>query len=88
MLEELKEKLSVEKTLTLKIKVHASARETKIKSILSDGTIKIDIAKTPEQGKANEVLIHLLCEEFVVQKNNIEILMGKLSGDKIVKISK
>ncbi len=87
MIEEYKKELLEKGVITLKIKVHASAHDTKIKAILSDGTIKIDIAKVPEAGKANETLIKLLSEEFDVAKNNIEIIMGKFSGDKVVKIS-
>ncbi len=87
MLEEYKKELLEKGTITIKVKVHAGAHETKIKSLLSDGTIKIDIAKIPEDGKANDVLLKLLSEEFQVSKNTIEIIMGKFSGDKIVRIS-
>ncbi len=88
MIEEYKKELLEKGVITLKIKVHAGAHETRIKSLLSDGTIKIDIAKIPEEGKANEILIKLLSEEFDVPKLNIEIIMGKFSGDKVVKIKK
>ncbi len=53
MIEEYKKELEELGVITLKIKVHAGARETRIKSLLSDGTIKIDIDKVPEAGKAN-----------------------------------
>jgi len=88
MLEDYKKELLEKGAITLKIKVHAGAHETKIKSILSDGTIKIDIAKVPENGKANNLLIILLSEEFAVSKNNIEIIMGAFSSDKVVTIKK
>lgn len=88
MIEEYKKELLEKGVITLKIKVHAGARETRIKSLLSDGTLKIDIAKVPEEGKANNVLIELLSVEFAIPKTNIEILMGKFSGDKVVKIRK
>jgi uncharacterized protein (TIGR00251 family) len=86
MLEDYKNELSAKSVVTLKIKVHAGARQTGFKSLLSDGTIKIDIAKIPEEGAANETLIEFLAHEFGVAKTNIEIVMGKFSGDKIVKI--
>ncbi len=87
MLEDYKKELLDKGTITLKVKVHAGAHETKIKSILTDGTIKIDIAKVPENGKANNLLIILLSEEFEVPKANIEIIMGAFSSDKVIKIS-
>lgn len=86
MLENFKEQLQIAKTITLKIKVHAPAKLSRIKSILSDGTIKIDIAQAPEDGKANDKLIALLADEFEVKKSGVTIMSGKFSGDKIVVI--
>jgi uncharacterized protein (TIGR00251 family) len=86
MLEQYKKELLETKSLSLKIKVHAGAKSNRIKSLLSDGTIKIDIATAPEDGKANDVLIALLAAEFEVPKNNITIIMGSFSHDKVIKI--
>lgn len=86
MFEEHKKELLEKGTITLKVKVHAGAHETKIKSILSDGTIKINIAKVPENGKANESLFKLLAEEFKIPAYNIEIMAGTFSSDKIVRL--
>lgn len=86
MLENYKNQLADNASLILKIKVHAGASQTGFKATLSDGTIKIDVAKTPADGKANEVLIEFLSQEFSVPKSNIEILMGKFSANKIVKV--
>jgi len=88
MLDGLKEILAKEKKLTLKIKVHALAKQNKVKSVLVDGTIKVDIRKAPELGKANEELIDLLSKEFSVKPSQINIFLGKFSSDKIVKIIK
>lgn len=86
MLDDLKEILAKEKNLTLKIKVHALAKQNKVKSVLVDGTIKVDIRKAPESGKANEELIDLLSKEFSVKPSQVNIFLGKFSSDKIVKI--
>lgn len=86
MLDDFKEKLAANGEVTLTVKVHASARETRVKSILADGVIKIDIQKAPENGKGNEALFEFLAEQFAVPKANIQILMGKFSADKTVKI--
>ncbi len=88
MLDDYKEKLAAVGEVTLPIKARAGAHATRVKSLLADGTIKIDIAQVPEAGKANELLIEFLAEEFGVPKTNITVLMGKFSGDKTVKIVK
>ncbi len=72
----------------LKIKVHAGAHATRIKSVLADGVIKIDLQAVPEQGKGNDALFSFLAEIFGVNKNNIHIILGKFSADKTVRIVK
>lgn len=88
MLDGLKEQLNIHKQLNLHIKVRAGAKQTRVKSILSDGTIKIEIAVAPEDGKANDALIKFLKEEFAVNQSCIKIVAGKFSADKIVKITR
>ena len=87
MLEDFKKELVEQGMVTLKIKVHAGAHQSKIKSILSDGTIKVDITKAPEAGKANQELVRLLANEFEVKESAIEVILGKFSSDKIVRIT-
>ncbi len=88
MLENYKEQLAAAGEVVLKVKVHAGAKQTRVKSILTDGVVKIDIEKKPENGKGNEALFAFLAEEFAVPAANIQILMGKFSGDKTLKIVK
>ncbi|MCX6792595.1 MAG: DUF167 domain-containing protein [Candidatus Falkowbacteria bacterium] len=88
MLDDYKTQLKETGKISLRIKVHAGAKTTRIKSILSDNTIKVDIAKAPEDGKANESLIKLLADEFEVSKSSVQIAAGKFSGDKLVNIIK
>lgn len=88
MLETYKEQLATQGEITLKVKVHAQARETRIKSILADGVVKIDLEATPEHGKGNEALFQFLSQEFKVPISNIQIILGKFSADKTVKVVK
>lgn len=88
MLEAHKEQFNAAGEITLRVKVHPSARETRIKSILADGVIKIDLQATPEQGKGNDALFEFLAQEFSVPTSNIQILLGKFSADKTIKIVK
>lgn len=87
MLENYKEQLAATGEITIKVKVHSKAHETRIKSILADGVIKIDLKATPENGKGNEALFIFLANEFAVAVSNIQILLGKFSADKTIKIT-
>ncbi len=87
MLEKYKEQLATSGEVVLKVKVHSKAHETRIKSVLADGVIKIDLQATPENGKGNDALFTFLAEQFAVPTSNIQILLGKFSADKTVKIT-
>jgi len=84
MLDDYKAQLKIQGKIILRIKVHAGAKQTRVKSILSDGTIKIDLAEVPEAGKANDKLIVFLASEFAIAKNCVTILYGKFSADKTI----
>ena len=81
-----KEALIQKGSVTFAVRVHPGARTTQIKGVMADGTIKIDIAAAPEDGKANAALIVFLAEEFGVAKSHVEIISGETSRRKLVKI--
>jgi len=68
------------------VRAHAGASRTRAKQVLADGTIKMDIAAVPEDGKANAELIRFLAEEFAVPKSHVQILRGQTSKTKTVQI--
>lgn len=68
------------------VRVTARSSKTGISAILEDGTIKIKITSAPVDGKANEELIRYLAEIFNISKNNIEILAGQTSKNKMIAI--
>lgn len=70
----------------MQVRVHPSARKTQIKNVMADGTIKIDIAAVPEDGKANAALVEFLAVEFEVKRSNIEIISGETNRKKTVRI--
>lgn len=72
--------------LMLSIKVRPSAHHTRVKGVLADGTIKIDIAAVPEDGKANEELVRFLAGELGVGKGNVELVSGHTAARKVVRI--
>ncbi len=88
MLDEFRTQLLKIGTLTFTFKVRASAQRTQFKEILDDGTVKIDVAAVPEDGKANEELIRFLAQEFDVGRSNIEIVSGHTSRIKVVRIKR
>lgn len=88
MLEQYKEQLATTGEVIIKVKVHTKAHDTRIKSVLADGVIKIDLQVAPENGKGNDALFNFLSEEFAVPVSQIQILVGKFSADKTIKIVK
>ncbi len=67
----------------LRLKVKTNAKEDKILEQTSD-LIKIQIRAKPVKGKANQYLIKFLKKEL---NCNVEILKGKTSTDKLLKLS-
>lgn len=52
-----------------------------------DGALKIKIASPPVDGAANDELIKLLAREFNVSRSDIQIVGGKTSKNKRIKIT-
>ncbi|MDD5623363.1 MAG: DUF167 domain-containing protein [Candidatus Peribacteraceae bacterium] len=88
MFDELRNQIAAGKAVTFSLRVHPGAARTRAKEVLADGTVKLDIAAAPEDGKANEELIRFLAEEFGVPKSHVEILKGHTAKTKVVRISK
>jgi len=86
MFDELRERMAANGVVTFSVRVHPSASRTVFKKVLADGTLKIDIAAAPEDGKANEELIRFLADEFDVPKSHVEILKGHTAKTKVVRI--
>ncbi|MBT3834994.1 YggU family protein [Candidatus Peribacteria bacterium] len=76
-----------QRSLLITVKVNPGCSKTEIREKLEDGTLKINIAAPADRGKANIELIKFLAREFSVSKNDVEIVSGKTSRDKLVKIS-
>ena len=70
----------------LTIRVTPRSRKTEFSGILDDGTLRIRICAPPREGKANKELIKFLSKILKVRKNQIEIVAGEKSLDKIVSV--
>lgn len=83
-----KKKLLEKGEVYLRVKVRPSATKTYIKEIMSDETVKIDLATAPVGGRANKELIKFLARQFDVVADNIKIISGITDRIKLVKISR
>lgn len=72
---------------TLHVKVRPSASRTRYRDTMADGTLKIDIAAPPEDGKANAELVRFLAEELGVGKGDVEIVAGGTGKKKVIRVS-
>lgn len=68
----------------INIKVTANARKNEV--VEEDGRYKVYVSSPAVDGKANKKVIEVLAEHFKVKKNQIEILQGLKSREKVIKI--
>lgn len=87
MIPTLQERLRRDGILDCTIRVRPHASVTVIKSILDDGSIKIDLAAPAEDNKANIELVRFLAETFGVSVASVSILSGATARVKLVRIS-
>ncbi len=73
--------------LHLTIKVIPNAPKTEVVGQMDNGVIKIKICAPPEKGKANQELMKFLEKTFDVPKEAVEIISGKTSRLKKVRIT-
>jgi len=69
---------------TIHIKVIPNAGKSKV--IEEGGMLKVRVAASAFDGKANKAVIEILSEFFNVRKSNIKIIKGEKSRNKIVEI--
>ncbi len=71
--------------LLLKLQVQAKAGTNKFTKVIED-RIKLRIKAPAENGKANDAILKFFSKEFRVPKSSVEILCGKKSTRKTVRI--
>ena len=72
----------------LKIKVITNAQKTEIIWELEDWTIKLKVRAIPKKWKANSEIIEYFSKILNLNKSKIEIISGKTSKIKLLKIEK
>ncbi len=82
----LQRQLAKEGELVLQLRVRPGAQRTQWKSVMADGSIKIDIAAPPEDGEANATLLRFLSRELDVPMAQLDLLTGHTAKQKRVRI--
>ncbi len=72
--------------MILNVRVIPEASRNLIKK--ENGSLKAYLTKPADKGLANEQLINLLAEYLNVKRYQIEIIKGKTSRNKVVRISR
>ncbi|OGZ33892.1 MAG: hypothetical protein A2Y98_03440 [Candidatus Portnoybacteria bacterium RBG_19FT_COMBO_36_7] len=71
--------------MKISVKVKPNARESLVKK-LDDKTFSVWVKEPPTQGKANQALIRTLSQYFKITQQDIKILIGHRSKQKIISI--
>ena len=87
MHEELRKLLTGTKPFSFRVKVIPKSSRNEVVGTLADGTIKVKIAAVPEKGKANAELCSFLAGEFQVPRNRVEVIAGRTSPVKVVRVT-
>lgn len=87
MIDVFRQRLQEAKRLDITVRVRPHAPESKVVDVLTDDSIKIDLAAAAEDNEANIELVKFLAEAFGVAAANITILSGKTARMKLVRIS-
>jgi uncharacterized protein (TIGR00251 family) len=72
--------------MTLRVKVTPRSARSEVVGAMTDGTLKVRIAATPERGKANDELIGVLARHFGVERSAVSILSGHTATLKLVRV--
>jgi len=70
----------------LSVRVVPNKSESRIVDISDDGTLRIEVKSQPIEGKANKELIKFLAKLLGVNKNQVIIMRGANSRNKLIKI--
>ena len=76
--------------LSFALRVTPKAKRNHILGIMQDEKgdylLKVAVTSVPEEGKANEAVIQLLCKLWHLRKNQIKIKQGLGSRNKVVQL--
>jgi uncharacterized protein (TIGR00251 family) len=70
----------------LALRITPRASRNQIVGLLEDGTIKVQLASTPDADESNQALLAFLSEVLGVPKARVEIVAGETGRDKLVSV--
>jgi uncharacterized protein (TIGR00251 family) len=79
-------RLAAPGTAVFRVKVIPKSAKTEIAGELADGALKVKIAAVPERGKANDELCAFLAREIGVRRADVEVISGRASPMKTVRV--
>lgn len=79
-------KAQLQHAVSIKIKVEPRSSKSGIVGRYGDA-LKVKLTSPPVEGKANSELIEVLAKECGVRKRDVEIISGKSSKNKMVRIT-
>ena len=68
------------------VRVVTKASKTEIVGLMDDGALKIRLTAPPVEGKANQALIEFLADVLNVKRDQIEIIAGHTSREKLISV--
>ena len=86
--DELRRRLAREGAVTLAIRVRPNAPRTAWKATLADGSLKVDVAAPPEEGRANAALAAWIADAVGVPHANVRIVAGAGARRKLVRVGR
>ena len=72
----------------MKLNIKVIPRASKNRIVEESGRLKVYVTSPAVDGKANKAVIGSLAEHFNVKKRDVEILRGRTSRNKTVKVNK
>ena len=85
-LEEMRRKLLREGSLIVDVKVIPRCHAGKVEERMANGRLKVKVRAAPEAGKANDEVCAVLAEFLSVPKGNVEIILGRTSQQKRLRV--
>jgi len=70
----------------LAVRVTPRASHNEIVELLEDGTVKVRLASTPDDGESNTALIEFMAEILGVPTTKLDIVAGINGRDKLISI--
>ena len=72
--------------MVVAVKVVPRSSQSEVVGTMADGSLKVKVAAAPEDGKANEELCQILATYYKVTRGEVEVIAGKTSTRKLVRV--